>query len=53
MRLVVAPFVKEVEFLGRCSVRVVCCVLLLFVVTECSRGIVKEFSGKNEAVAIE
>ena len=54
MRRVVAVCVKEEgRCLGRCSVRVGCCISLLVVFTECIKGIVRVQGGVNEAVAIE
>ena len=53
MRCVVADFVGVVVVLGRCSVRIGCCVSLLTVDTECSRGNVKVCGGVNDGVAIE
>ena len=44
----------EVEgcFLGRCSVRVGYCVLLLVVTMECGTGIVRVCSGVSELVSV-
>ena len=53
MRCVVADFVKEVAFLGRCFVSVGYCVSEVFVDMECSRGIVRACGGVNEDAAIE
>ena len=53
MRRVVAVFVEEVAFLGRCSVRVGCCVSLLEKDMKCSTGIVGVYGGVDDVVAIE
>jgi len=53
MNRVVAAFVKEVRVLGRCFVRVGCCVSQVFVVIECGTGIVRVCGGVDEDVAIE
>ena len=53
MRRVAAAFVAEVAFLGRCFVRVGCCVSQVDVVMECSTVIVRAFGGVNNGVAIE
>ena len=48
MRRVVAIFVSEVAFLGRCFVRVSYCVLLFVVDMERSREHVRVCGGVNE-----
>ena len=53
MRRVVAAFVDGGAFLGRCFVRVGCCVSQVFVDFESISGIVRAFGGVNEDVAIE
>ena len=53
MERVVAVFVREVAFRGRCFALVGCCVLQVFVDIECSTGIVRVCGGVNDVVAIE
>jgi len=53
MRLVVAAFVEEVAFWGRCSVRVGYYVSKFVVVMACSKGIVGVCGVANDNVAIE
>ena len=53
MRRVVAAFVEAEHVLGRCSVHVGCCVLLIFVVMECSTVIVMVCGGVNDDETIE
>ena len=53
MRRLVAVFVEEVAFLGRCSVCVGYCVLQVVVDMEYSRGVVRVCGGVNDVVAIE
>ena len=53
MKRVAAVFVEEGCRSGRCSVRVGCCVSLLFVVIECRKWIVRVCGGVNDGVSIE
>ena len=46
-------FCQGGQYLGRCSVRVGCCVSLLVVVKECITGIERVCRGVYNAVAIE
>ena len=53
MQCVVAVFDEEVVVLGRCSVRVGCCVSLLVVDVECICRILMVFGGVYIVVTIE
>ena len=53
MRRVVAVFIEGNAFLGRWSVCVRYCVLLIDVAIECGGGIVRACDGVNDDVAIK
>jgi len=53
MQHVVAAFVKDVAFLGRCSVSAGCPFLQVLIVIECRRRIQMKSGGINETVATE
>jgi len=53
IRRVVAACVNVCCVLGRCFVRVFCCVLQVIVVMECIRRTVRVCGGVNDVVAVE